>query len=668
MPITRTSSGFPEAESDTAHSHSILKVGRLSPDREALQSDSEALGSLDIPTSFHEIMFDKHPQGMWVYDADTYRFLSVNESAIEQYGYTRDEFLAMTLGEIQCDESDPRLDQLRDPDPANPICHRHRKKDGTEVFVEVTSREVQFGEARAMLALLSDITQRRQAEAMNQRLVTAIEQTAECIMISDPDGLLVYVNPAFERITGYTRAEVIGQSVRIFKSGQHDADFYRKMWEVVVGGQVWSGQIINKKKDGSLYCEEMTISPVCDPSGQILNYVAVKRDVTRELALEEQLRQSQKMEAIGQLAGGIAHDFNNLLTIVQGNAALMLEDPMLDSSSAELVRDIAGAVERATGLTRQLLVVSRKQAIQPVEVNVNEIVESLANMLRRVLGEATVLRCVYSPDLPLVYADRGMLQQVLLNLSLNARDSMPNGGQLEIATSVKIVDARQVKTSADPSPGSYVCLRVSDTGHGIAAENLSRIFDPFYTTKDVGQGTGLGLATVYSIIKQHHGWVETYSKVDLGSTFLVYFPTSSSLLREHKPDTRLSNLPCGTETILVAEDDFAVRQLVRKLLERCGYTVWIAESGVAALALWEMHKDEIHLLLTDIMMPGGILGSDLAKRLKAEKPQLKVIFTSGYGSDIVNKLPPLVGGVNMIHKPWQPKALAQTVRNCLDQK
>ncbi len=653
MPIERPSSGYPEAESGSGHLHS----GKFAANRESLQSDSEALVSRDSSVSFHEIMFDKHPQPMWVYDADTFQFLSVNDSALECYGYTKSEFLTMTVGDIH-----------RNEELGQNICLRHRKKDGTEIFVEVAAREVEFRQHRAVLALLTDVTQRREAEKANQRLVTAIEQTAECIMMSDPHGLLVYVNPAFERITGYTRDEVIGQSVRIFKSGQHDAEFYRKMWETIAGGQVWSGQVINRKKDGSLYCEEMTISPICDSNGQILNYVAVKRDVTRELALEEQLRQSQKMEAIGQLAGGIAHDFNNLLTIVQGNAALLLEDPKLDPFCEELVKDIAGAVERATGLTRQLLVVSRKQAIQPVEVNLNEIVESLANMMRRLLGETTMLRCVYYPDLPLIHADRGMLQQVLLNLSLNARDSMPNGGQLEIGTSVKTVNARQAGSNSGASLGRFVCLRVSDTGHGIEAENLSRIFDPFYTTKDVGQGTGLGLATVHSIIKQHHGWVETYSQVGQGSTFLVYLPTSSSMSREPKPDVGLGHLPCGTETILVAEDDFAIRHLVRKLLERCGYTVWIAESGVSALVLWEMHKDEIHLLLTDIMMPGGILGSELAKRLQAEKPQLKVIFTSGYGSDVVNKPPQLVEGMNMIHKPWQPKALAQTVRNCLDQK
>jgi len=666
MPIQRPSSGYPDAESGSGHSHS----GKFEANRESLQSDSEELAPRDSSVSFHEIMFDKHPQAMWVYDADTLQFLSVNDSALECYGYTKSEFLTMTVGDIHRNEEEFPPDRLHSGqfEPGQNVYHRHRKKDGTEIFVEVTARAVEFGQHRAVLTLLTDVTQRREAEMANQRLVTAIEQTAECIMIADPHGLLLYVNPAFERVTGYSREEIIGQSVRIFKSGQHDAEFYRKMWDTIAGGQVWSGQVINKKKDGSLYCEEMTISPICDSNGQILNYVAVKRDVTRELALEEQLRQSQKMEAIGQLAGGIAHDFNNLLTIVQGNAALMLEDPKIDPFCEELVKDIAGAVERATGLTRQLLVVSRKQAIQPVEVNLNEIVESLANMMRRLLGEGTMLRCVYYPDLPLIHADRGMLQQVLLNLSLNARDSMPNGGQLEIGTSVKTVDAGQTGSNTGASPGRFVCLRVSDTGHGIEAENLSRIFDPFYTTKDVGQGTGLGLATVYSIIKQHHGWVETYSQVGKGSTFLVYLPTSSAIAHVPKPDVGLTHLPCGTETILVAEDDFAVRHLVRKLLERCGYTVWIAESGVSALALWEMHKDEIHLLLTDIMMPGGILGSDLAKRLQAEKPQLKVIYTSGYGSDVVNKLPLLVEGMNMIHKPWQPKALAQTVRNCLDQK
>jgi len=498
------------------------------------------------------------------------------------------------------------------------------------------------------------------------RLAAAIEQTVESIMISDTQGVLVYVNPAFERITGYSRREIIGQNVRIFKSGQHDDEFYKKMWEAVSRGNVWSGLVVNKKKDGSLHSEEMTISPIRDTSGNIVNYVAVKRDVTRELALEEQLRQSQKMEAVGHLAGGIAHDFNNLLTVIQGNAALLLEDPSLDPFCSELVSDISGAAERASGLTRQLLVVSRKQPMKLTRVDLNEVVESLSRMLERVLGEAVTLNCKYAPVLPLVDADRGMLQQVLLNLVLNARDAMPTGGQLEIGTSEELPHASTGSCGSNATSSNYVCLRVSDTGCGIMPENLSKIFDPFFTTKEVGKGTGLGLATVYSIVKQHQGWVELNSEVNRGSTFRVYMPASKSASLVPKADTGMDNLPGGTETILVAEDDPAVRRTLCKLLQRCGYTVLKAESGVAALSLWENHKNRIQLLLTDVMMPGGILGTELALRLRTEKPQLKVIFTSGYDSEVAGKESKPGQGMRMIHKPWLPREVAETVRDCLD--
>jgi PAS domain S-box-containing protein len=479
---------------------------------------------------------------------------------------------------------------------------------------------------------------------------------------------VLYVNPGFEKTSGYARDEVIGRNVRMLKSGGHDPQFYQQMWRTIAQGNVWSGNVTNKRRDGSLYSEEMTISPIRDDRGAIANYVAVKRDVTRELALEEQLRQAQKMEVIGQLAGGIAHDFNNILTIIQGNVSLLLDGGRIVESDLALVRDISDAAERAARLTRQLLVSSRKQELDASDVDLNEVVRNMEEMVARLLGDTLQLRCAYAPDLPSIHADAGMLEQILLNLVLNARDSMSSDGCLSMETSEAVIQDASALGNPDAPTGRYVCLSVHDTGCGIAPEHLGRIFEPFFTTKEVGRGTGLGLTTVYGIVKQHHGWIETESQVEVGTTFRVYLPAASTYSHERRSEAFAADLPGGHEGILVTEDEPALRALVGKLLERCGYTVWLAESGVDTLRLWSMHRDEIALLVTDIMMPGGMLGPELARRLQAEKPDLKVIFTSGYGGDMATEGLVLVEGANLIKKPWLPRAFAQTVRDCLDGK
>ena len=513
-----------------------------------------------------------------------------------------------------------------------------------------------------------DITDRKRAEEAHARLATAVEQAAEAIVITDTSGTILYVNPAFEKTAGYTRQEAIGQNPRILKSGKHDSAFYRQMWDSLARGKVWSGRIINKRKDGALYEEEMSISPIRDSAGRIVNYVAVKHDVTQEIALEEQLRQVQKMESIGQLAGGVAHDFNNILTVIQGNASLLLDVKGLSEGDVDLAKQIVNAAERAAGLTRQLLVFSRKQAMQPDHLNLNQVVGNMTKMLQRILGEDVALRSDYSPTLPLVFADAGMIEQVLLNLAVNARDAMPDGGRLIIVTASKTIDREYVQQNPDATLGQHVCLSVSDTGYGIAPENLSHIFEPFFTTKGVGKGTGLGLATAYAIIKQHRGWIETDSQVGKGTTFRIYLPADKDASARQKTTAVTLELPRGDEVILVVEDEQAVRLLVGNLLQRCGYTVLLAVSGIEALNLWELHKDRIQLLLTDMVLPDGMMGRELAERVKGEKPQLKIIYTSGYSANVVGKGPSLVEGVNFLQKPYHPHKLAQTVRDCLDRK
>jgi PAS domain S-box-containing protein len=398
-------------------------------------------------------------------------------------------------------------------------------------------------------------------------------------------------------------------------------------------------------------------------SNQVVHCYA--EDITDGVNMEAQLRQAQKMESVGQLAAGVAHDFNNILTIIQGHSTLLASDSSLDCDLAESARQISLAAERAANLTRQLLMFSRKQIMQPQLLNLNDIITNVSKMLRAMMGESVNLRRELSPDLPAIHADPGMMEQILVNLAVNARDAMPKGGDLCIGTRYLAIDEAYVHAHPEARTGHFVCLSVSDTGHGMDAATLARIFEPFFTTKDIGKGTGLGLATIYGIVKQHQGWVEVESEVGEGTTFKVYLPVSckgavGQIL--HRP----KDVPGGDETILVVEDEPALRELVQEILEKKGYRVLEASTGVQALKLWDEHKNEIDLLLTDMMMPEGVSGRELAEHVLAERSDLKVIYSSGYSLDVVSPGFTVSEGLNFLQKPYDPETLAQTVRDCLN--
>jgi nitrogen-specific signal transduction histidine kinase/ActR/RegA family two-component response regulator len=394
--------------------------------------------------------------------------------------------------------------------------------------------------------------------------------------------------------------------------------------------------------------------------------VAVKRDVTREAQLEAQFRQAQKMDAIGTLAGGVAHDFNNILAVIQLQIGLLINDQALSPQQLDFAREIERAGQRAAGLTRQLLLFSRKQAPQLRDLDLNEVISDVTKMLRRIVGEDIMVQFNFSRQPLLVHADSGMIDQMLMNLTVNARDAMPNGGQLVIETSAVEFDEDTAPRTPQARPGSFACISVTDTGSGIPPEILPRIFEPFFTTKDVGKGTGLGLATVFGIAQQHQGWINVRSKVGRGTTFWVYLP---GLARGSDLNTFWSAQTAavgGSETILLVEDETALRKSVQNTLGRLGYRVLEAAAGAEALAVWEQHRDEIRLLLTDLVMPGGMNGKDLAAQLLQRDPELKVIYTSGYSADVAGKDFPLQEGVNFLAKPYELYQLAQTVRNRLD--
>jgi PAS domain S-box-containing protein len=524
------------------------------------------------------------------------------------------------------------------------------------------------GEIAGLIGIGLDITERKAIETAHDQLAAAVEQSTETIVITNPDGTIVYVNPAFEKSTGYTRAEALGQNPRLLKSGKQDAEFYRRMWDVLNYGEVWRGHFINKRKDGSLYDEDATISAIRDADGRTINYVAVKRDVTRELQLESQFRQMQKMEGIGQLAGGVAHDFNNMLAVIQMQASLLKSGGSLAPEQIKYADEIGQTVNRAAALTRQLLLFSRRESLQPRDLDLSESITSTMQMLRRILGETVEVSVKLAAQPLYVRADPGMLDQVLMNMAVNARDAMPNGGKLLIETTAVEIDAAAAARTAQARPGPFVCLSVGDTGSGIPPEILPRIFEPFFTTKDVGKGTGLGLATVYGIVQQHQGWIQVSSEVGQGTTFQIYLPRLARLDKSLIGAKIPAAIPGGKETILLVEDETSLRNSLKMFLSRLGYRILEASSGVQALELWAENHQAIDLLLTDMVMPEGVSGRDLAQRLVSGKPGLKVIYMSGYSTEAAGPDFILKEGVNFVAKPFQAGKLAQIMRARLDEK
>jgi PAS domain S-box-containing protein len=409
-----------------------------------------------------------------------------------------------------------------------------------------------------------------------------------------------------------------------------------------------------------------TLQALADHCGGAWNRIQSQEAV---YALEEQLRQSQKMDAIGQLAGGVAHDFNNLLTVMRGNADLALLDAGgLSASACGCLEQIIAATERAATLTRQLLVFSRKQVIQAGPIDLNEVIANLTRMLARIIGEDIKLHCDYDESPGTVHADAGMIEQILVNLAVNARDAMPAGGLLEIKTRTVILDASAAGQGTQARAGRFACVTVSDSGSGIAPEHLPRIFEPFFTTKEAGKGTGLGLATVYGIVKQHQGWIDVSSQPGKGATFSIYFPALEAAQATPRTSPAQEPVRAGTETILLVEDEQEVRVISRRVLKMNGYNVLEAAAGPEALNLWREHKDKIALLLTDVVMPEGIGGGDLAEQLKAEKPDLKIILVSGYSPALTGKSGDFFArvGANFLQKPCSSRLLLDTVRRVLD--
>jgi len=568
----------------------------------------------------------------------------------EDQSFIRDEFFPRVLREGQGDV-EIRLRHFQTGEPIWMFYYLFAVRDSS-------------GKDLGWATVSRDITERRRAEQVERRLVAAIEQASEGVIITDPEGTIQYVNPGLERMTGYSRNDLMGQTPRILKSGEQDAAFYRQLWETIKSGRIWSGRFTNRKKDGRLYHEDATITPVKDASGKIVNFVAVKRDITEHLQLSQQLLQAQKMEAIGTLAGGVAHDFNNILQVALGYSELILVDEKLPERYRTDVGKIHESARRGADLVQRLLTFSRKTEIKPQPIDLNRRVAELRKMLERTLPKMIDIQLILEEDLLTINADTTQVDQVLMNLAVNARDAMPDGGKMIVETANIILDEEYAKTHLDAKPGSYVLLMVTDTGEGMDKDTVEHIFEPFYTTKESGQGTGLGLAMVLGIVQQHGGLIRCYSEPGHGTAFKIYFP--ALVAEEELKETVIKTMPRGgSETILLVDDEEMIRDLGSRILTKAGYKVISASNGREALDLYQDRSSEIDLVVLDLIMP-EMGGKQFLEALLSLNPSAKVVIASGFSANGSTKDTLAAGAEGFVNKPYDMRQVLGVVREVLD--
>ncbi|HVI80775.1 MAG TPA: PAS domain S-box protein, partial [Candidatus Acidoferrum sp.] len=544
------------------------------------------------------------------------------------------------------------------------------KADATRTFLSTKGpyRDSE-GKIAGVLGISRDITDRKRAEEeirnSQRKLRIHFDNTPLAVVEWDLHFRVTDWNPSAERIFGYSRAEAIGQHASFIVPPQY-RDHVDNIWQALIsqrGGERSTND--NVTKSGRTISCEWYNTPLIDDSGKVLGVASLVQDMTERVTLEERLRQSQKMEAVGRLAGGVAHDFNNLLTVILGYAQLLADGVPHGTRLTDSTEAIKTAAEKAAGITRQLLAFSRKQVLSPRVISLNDILLNLDSLLRRLIGEDVEVMTVPAADLGRVKADPSQLEQVIMNLALNARDAMPNGGNLTLETANTYLDESYAHQHQPVVPGRYVMLAVSDTGEGMNAETQARIFEPFYTTKEVGKGTGLGLSMVYGIIKQSGGYIWVYSEPNRGTTFKVYLPRVDQPPEAGAIETTGNRVLRGTETILLVEDDEQIRQLSSSVLAHCGYNVLVAGTPEQALELCKANQDKIRLLVTDVVMP-RMNGKQLADQILKSCPDLKVLYVSGYTNNAIVHYGVLESGLHFLAKPFTLSALVAKVREVLD--
>lgn len=614
---------------------------------------AEALGASEfkyrsVVENIKEVIFQVNEAGMWTF---------LNPAWTEITGFKVKETLGTAFADyIHPDDRERHTELFQQLiQRRQSYCRdetRYLAKDGTFRWVEVYAQPNLDTDALGTSGTIRDITDRKRAEAEIEKLAAFVRFNPDPVMELAADGTLTYLNPA---------AREMGRSL-----GLEDPESILPKDAPAIARECL--RVGHSKLSQVLSINGRTLSWSFFPivASQVVHCYGT--DTTERINLETQLRHAQKLESIGQLAAGVAHDFNNILTIIQGHTDRLLDQSEGNDKLAEPLRQVSAAARRASSLTRQLLMFSRKQVMQPKVLDLNLVLVNMAKMLQRLLGEDVAFASKYEAAIPSIEGDTGMIEQVIMNLAVNSRDAMPKGGQLLITTSLVQIDHAYVQQHPESRAGKFVCLSVTDTGSGMSKETLERIFEPFFTTKEVGKGTGLGLATVYGIVKQHQGWVDVISEISVGTTFKIYFPPTTKPAEIVDKSNSTKTVRGGHETILLVEDEPVLRELARVILMDYDYEVVEASSGVEALKVWDERQGKIDLLLTDMIMPEGVSGRELAETLRKRKPDLKIIFTSGYSSDVMGGRDSSLGEIKFLQKPYPPPQLAQTVRECLDVK
>jgi two-component system, cell cycle sensor histidine kinase and response regulator CckA len=543
-----------------------------------------------------------------------------------------------------------------------------KRKDGSPITVSLKGRTIRGadGQLVGFEGAIEDVTEQRRQQRHLRLVEEALNAAANAIVITDSAGAVEWVNPAFTNLTGYALDEVKGQTPRAIKSGQTDPTVYQALWAAIGAGQVWRGELVNRRKDGSLYQQELTITPMRGEDGAVSHFIGVSQDVTERRRLEAQLRQAQKMETIGQLTGGIAHDFNNVLAVILANAELVATAAhSLDPAAQDDLADIKAAAARGAEMVKKLLGFSRLAELRLVPVDLGDVVRGIAAILRRLLPENVEITVAVSDAIPPVRADVGAVEQVVINLATNGRDAMPNGGALRIDVSRATMLEEDKDLHEWIEPGEYVCLSVSDTGIGMDEATRKHMFEPFFTTKPPGKGTGLGMAMIYGLTKQHGGFVHVYSEPGRGTTVRTYYPAAREEAAVALNITQLTTeLQGHGERILLAEDEEALRRTGKRVLERLGYRVMVAVDGEEALALYRTHQDEIALVISDLVMP-KVGGRELYDAVKGIGRPVKFILATGYAVAELRASQTFDGPVQHLPKPWTITEVAEAVYEAL---
>lgn len=636
------------------------------------RTDERALNRLQAAyEARYRRLFDRVPLPLVVYERKSGIILAVNAIGLEAlsdgtphlgaaitswiHPEDRERFLALAASEERVERGSGLW--------------RVRRSDGEFMEADVTSLDLEFDGFSARIAIVRDVTEERRVERERSLLRSAIGRINDLLVVSEVNPIeleppkIVFVNEAFESHTGWMMDEVVGQPIVLLAGPETDLAEIDRVHSGMRRGETVRAEVQHYTREGRSYWVELVVAPVLNADGVHTHWVEVHRDISERKALEEQLFQSQKMEAVGRLAGGVAHDFNNVLTAISGFSELLLEELPAGGQSHEEVVQIHAAAARATGLTRQLLAFSRKQIMRPRPVNVGALVQGMEPLIARVATEAVSIQLSIADQTPLVMADQIQLEQVLLNLAVNGCEAMDDGGELTIEVSEVALDGDYIERHYGVQPGHYVCLIVSDSGSGMDRATRERIFEPFFTTKS--GGTGLGLSTVYGIIRQSGGHVWVYSEIGVGSTFKVYLPVATEVPVEELPEREVVPTLGGRETVLVVEDEELVRMVTRAMLLRRGYTVLLAEDGEQALRVASSHLGPIDLLLTDVVMPRAN-GRRVAEQLLLIRPSTRVLYMSGYTEDAIVHHGVLDSGINLLEKPFTEQDLARAVREALD--